>query len=177
MPFTPLHLGPALAIGLPLRRYLHAPTFIVANVILDVEPFLVLVLGLNYPLHGYLHTVLLALAVGLLLGAVMFRLEAPLQPLYQKIQLEASRPLKLQSFLLAGVLGTLLHVVLDAFLYAEMEPFFPWAANPLLYAGFSSLEVYMLCVFLGVFGVIYWGALLVYSTYQKTKNHSAPKNF
>jgi len=48
MPFTPFHLGPALTIGLPLRRFIHAPTFIVANVIVDVEPFLVMVLGLNY---------------------------------------------------------------------------------------------------------------------------------
>ena len=67
MPFTPFHLGPALGLGLPLRRYMHVPTFIVASVILDVEPFLVLQFGLNYPLHGYLHTFLASLFVGFLL--------------------------------------------------------------------------------------------------------------
>jgi len=51
MPFTPFHLGPALGLGLPLRRYVYVPTFILANVIVDVEPFLVLFLGLRYPLH------------------------------------------------------------------------------------------------------------------------------
>lgn len=43
MPFTLYHLGPSLGLGLPLRKYVHAPTFILANVIVDVEPFLVLV--------------------------------------------------------------------------------------------------------------------------------------
>ncbi len=65
MPFTPFHFGPTLGFGLSLRGYLHAPTFIIANVIVDVEPFLVLFLGLRYPLHGYLHTFLLALVTGL----------------------------------------------------------------------------------------------------------------
>lgn len=56
MPFTPFHLGPAIFFGMLLRRNMHMPTFIVANVILDVEPLLVLILGLKYPLHGYFHT-------------------------------------------------------------------------------------------------------------------------
>ena len=83
MPFTPFHLGPALGLGLPLRRYLHAPTFIVVNVIVDVEPFIVLVFGLRYPLHGYVHTFLFAFVVGLVLGYGMFRLERVFQPLYR----------------------------------------------------------------------------------------------
>jgi membrane-bound metal-dependent hydrolase YbcI (DUF457 family) len=171
MPFTPFHLGPALAAGLPLRRWLHVPTFIVGNVILDVEPLAVLVFGLDYPLHGYLHTLLLATAAGLLLGAVMFSLEKPFQPLYRKIQLETSRPLKLKSFLLAGVLGTALHVLLDALLYSEMKPLFPFAANPLLNFHTSALEVYLLCFWLGIFGVAYYGVLIAYSAYKKTSKN------
>ena len=42
MPFTPFHLGPALGFGLPLRNYLHVPTFLVASILVDVEPFVVL---------------------------------------------------------------------------------------------------------------------------------------
>ncbi|MGD6851355.1 MAG: hydrolase [Candidatus Bathyarchaeia archaeon] len=167
MPFTPLHLGPALAVGLPLRRWLHAPTFIVANVILDVEPLAVMVFGLNNPLHGILHTFLLATAVGLLLGFVMFKLEKPMQLLYRKIQLETNRSLKLQSFLLAGVFGTALHVVFDALLYSEMTPFFPLTINPLLTFHTSMLEVYLVCVWLGVFGIAYYGVLIAYSLYKK----------
>jgi hypothetical protein len=173
MPFTPFHLGPALAVGLPLRRWLHAPTFIVGNVILDVEPLAVLVFGLNYPLHGYLHTFLLATAIGLVLGFVMFSLEKPMQPLYRKIQLETNRPLKLKSFLLSGVFGTALHVAFDALLYSEIKPFFPWTLNPLLNFHASTLEVYLICVWLGIFGVGYYIALFAYALYKKKQNQKS----
>ncbi len=171
MPFTLFHLGPASAVGLPLRKYLHAPTFIVGNLIVDVEGLLVIALGLNYPLHGYLHTLLAAAAVGLLLGFVMFKLETPMQPFYRKIQLETNHPLKLKSFLLAGVFGAALHVLFDAFLYAEMEPFFPWTINPLLHIGLSNLEVYMLCVWLGVFGLLFYGATFAYSMHKRNRKN------
>ena len=90
IPFTPFHFGPALGLGLPLRKYMHVPTFIVANVIVDIEPFLVLFLGLRYPLHGYLHTFGLAFFVGLALGYAMFLLERVLRPLYRMFLLEPS---------------------------------------------------------------------------------------
>lgn len=176
MPFTPFHLGPALAIGLPLRRYIHAPTFIVGNVIIDVEGLSVIVLGLNYPLHGYLHTLLFAAVIGLLVGFVMFKLEKPMQPFYRKIQLETNSTLKLKSFLLAGVLGAALHVLFDAFLYAEMEPFFPWTINPLLNAGLSMSQVYMACVGLGIIGILYYGAMVAYSMYGKTPKKQSNVN-
>lgn len=106
MPFTPFHLGPGLGLGLPLRKHLHAPTFLLASVIVDVEPFLVFFLGLRYPLHGYLHTFLLAIPIGLLLGYIMFLLEKFLQPLYKTFLLEAGNSLSLKSFVVAGGLGT-----------------------------------------------------------------------
>jgi hypothetical protein len=162
MPFTPYHLGPALAIGLPLQKYLHAPTFIVANIILDIEPFLVLEFNLNYPLHGYFHTLLSALAIGLLLGYIMFKLEKSMQPFYRKMKLETNNSLKLKSFLFAGVLGTMLHVLFDAFLYIDIKPFFPSPLNPLLLF-FSSTQVYLICVILGIFGLSYYLLLLAYS--------------
>jgi len=37
MPFTLYHLGPALLLGLLFRRRLDLPTFLVANVVVDLE--------------------------------------------------------------------------------------------------------------------------------------------
>jgi hypothetical protein len=166
MPFTPFHLGPALSLGLPLRRYVHVPTFIVANVIVDVEPFLVLQYGLNYPLHGYLHTFLLSFVVGLLLGYAMFILERFLKPIYKTLLLETGSSLNLKSFLLSGALGTMLHVLLDSPLYAAIQPFYPLATNP-LYNPALAIEVYSLCVWMGIFGIIYYVSLLIFLAYRK----------
>ena len=166
MPFTPFHLGPALALGLPLRSHIHTPTFLLANIIVDVEPFLVLFLGLRYPLHGYLHTFLLAIPLGFLLGYVMFFLERVLQPLYKMFMLEKNDGLGLKPFLLAGGLGTSLHVLFDAPLYSDIRPFYPSAAN-LLYNPSLIPEIYGLCVWMGVFGVAYYIALAGLSIYRR----------
>jgi len=167
MPFTPFHLGPALGLGLPLRRYVHVPTFILANVIVDVEPFLVLFLGLRYPLHGYFHTFLLALLTGLILGYAMLLLERFFQPLYKVFFLETADNLNVKSFVVAGALGTTLHVLLDSPLYADIRPFYPLTINP-LYNPTLSLEVYSVCVWMGILGIIYYAGLLVFSAYKKS---------
>jgi len=168
MPFTPFHLGPALGFGLPLRKYLHAPTFVVANVIVDVEPFLILFLGLSYPLHGYLHTFLLAFFVGIALGYAMFLMEKFFHPLYKKLLLEKDQTYNLKSFMLAGVLGTELHILLDSPLYEDIQPFFPLTINP-LYNPALTLEVYSFCVWMGILGILFYGYLLVSSAYNRFK--------
>lgn len=73
MPLAPFHLGPALAVGLPLRNVLHAPTFILANIILDIEPFLVVYFNVYYyPRHGCAHTFLVALVIGFSTSLAMY---------------------------------------------------------------------------------------------------------
>jgi membrane-bound metal-dependent hydrolase YbcI (DUF457 family) len=166
MPFTPFHLGPAVGLGLPLRKYIHTPTFILANVIVDVEPFLVLFLGLRYPLHGYLHTFLLAFLLGLALGYTMLLLEKPLHPLYEAFLLEPAINLNPKSFILAGVSGTMLHVLLDSPLYSDIQPFYPLTTNP-LYNAALTLEIYIICVWTGIIGIVYYVGLLVFSAYKK----------
>ncbi len=166
MPFTPFHLGPALGFGLPLRKYMHAPTFVVANVIVDVEPFLVLFLGLRYPLHGYLHTFFSAFFVGLALGYAMFLLEKILYPLHKILLLEKDQTLNLRSFLVPGVLGTLFHVLLDSPLYSDIRPFYPLTINPLYNPSLTS-EVYSFCVWMGILGIVFYGYLLVSSAYKR----------
>jgi membrane-bound metal-dependent hydrolase YbcI (DUF457 family) len=148
MPFTPFHLGPGLGLALPLRKYLHTPTFLLASVIVDMEPSLVLFLGLRYPLHGYPHTFLLAISIGLVLGYTMFLLEKFLQPLYKTFLLETDNSLNLKSFVVAGGLGTGLHVLLDTPLYTDITPFYPITANPFYNLSLTP-EIYSLCVWMG----------------------------
>ena len=166
MPFTPFHFGPALCFGLPLRKYMHDPTFILANVAVDIEPFLVLSLGLRYPLHGYLHTFISAFCFGLALGFAMFLLERIMHPLYKAFLLEPKIMLKMKPFMVAGVLGTMLHVLLDSPLYDDIRPFYPLATNP-LYNSASPLEVYSLSVWTGILGIVFYVGLLFFLAYDR----------
>jgi hypothetical protein len=173
MPFTPFHLGPALGLGIPLRKYIHLPTFIVANVAVDIEPLLVLLLRLNYPLHGYLHTFLFAFFFGIAIGFAMFYLEKFLHPLYKTLLLTPNGTLKLKSFLVAGAFGAMLHVLFDLPLYPEMQPFFPITANPLLNS-VSSSTIYNICVWLGILGIIFYAILVLSHVYKKPRRQPEP---
>ncbi len=155
MPFTPFHLGPALALGLPTRKYIHAPTFIIANVIIDIEPLMVILLDLNYPLHGYLHTFIGAITIGLALGYIMYLFDVVFKVVWKKLLLASGSNICLRQFLIAGISGTALHVLLDAPLYYDIKPFYPFTVNPIYYPEFNS-TIYMICTVLGLIGLIYY---------------------
>ena len=137
------------------------PTFLVASVVVDVEPLLVLVLGLSYPLHGYLHTFLFASLTGLALGCVMFSLDGFLHPVYMALRLVVEDSQGRKAFMITGVLGAAFHVLLDSPLYRDIRPLFPFTQNPFYNPGLS-MEVYSFCVWTGILGVAYYVGLLIY---------------
>ena len=144
MPFTPFHLGPALFFGLLLTRYLHFRTFLIANLIVDIEPFLVLLLGLNYPLHGFFHSF-----VGGSLMAIFLTISM------RKLDRERSSSKCIWSASLSGIY---LHILFDSPLYTDIRPFYPYDYNPFYNNGvIAGFDIYLLCVLLFVAGVlIYW---------------------
>ena len=130
MPFTPFHLGPALLFGLILFPYLNLPTFVVANVIIDLEPLLVLFLGLPQPLHGPFHSLTLGSAVAFVLALVMHRLGSLWDPFLEFLRLQ--QPNRFSDTLSAALTGVWFHVLLDAFLYSELRLLYPLEGNPML---------------------------------------------
>jgi len=143
MPFTPFHLGPALLFGLLLFRYLDLPTFLVSNIIIDIEPFIILTRGLPVPLHGPFHSYTLGVlvALGTVLGMMLVKpITRPLMTLF-RLRQESS----VKGMFMAALLGVYFHVTLDAFLYPEMRLFYPLQLNPLLDL-FSLYSVYLFCI-------------------------------
>jgi len=173
MPFTPLHLGPAAVFGYLLRGTVHWPTFIVANVLVDVEPLLVfagvLMVG-GYPLHGYLHTFLASLAAGSALGYTMFRLDRLLGSLFERLHL-AEGVVGLRGYILGGVLGWGLHVLLDSPLYTDIRPLYPLQFNSLLLPS-NLVEPYLS----SVYALLLAGLLLyvVHAYRESSKKYSRP---
>ncbi|MCC6029559.1 MAG: metal-dependent hydrolase [Candidatus Korarchaeum sp.] len=141
------------------------PTLLVASVAPDIEPFLVILLGLDYPLHGYLHTFLAAIPYGVLIGYAMSLLERPLGPLYRSLLLEDS--VGESSFLLAGVIGTLSHVLLDSPLYGDIRPFYPIEENPLYD---PSLPIHEFCVLTLLIGALMYLIILMRASIHRASN-------
>ncbi len=147
--------------GAPSRRLIHLPTFLVANVIVDVEPFLVWRLRLDYPVHGFFHTFLAAVLVGTLLGYTMYKLEPLFHGFYSALKLVPEHELSLYQFVAAGITGISLHVVLDSIVYTDITPLYPFQANPFYIAGSMSVVVDF-CVKSFIVGLVYYIIILLY---------------
>jgi hypothetical protein len=58
VPLTPFRLGLGLFLGLLLINYIDFPTFLVASIMVDVGPIMVLIFDLDYPLHDFFRSFL-----------------------------------------------------------------------------------------------------------------------
>lgn len=154
MPLTPFHIGPAVLFGLILFRFISLPAFVIGSVIVDIEPFFVLLFGLDLPLHGFFHSFVGGSVAAFFVFFVMMRLDGRIQKVMEifRVKQESS------SFgVLSGAfLGVYLHIFLDSFLYTDIRPFFPAEVNP-LYGLFSGHEIYLFCVAGFVFGIFLYG--------------------
>jgi membrane-bound metal-dependent hydrolase YbcI (DUF457 family) len=166
MPFTPFHLGLALCLGVPLRNYFHAPTFFLANIILDIEPLIVLTRWTEpSPTRLLLH-ILCSHISGYRPrdGHVLSRKTHTSTLQYTAVGTGVTS--NKAKFAVAGILGTTLHVLFDSPMYSDIKPFYPLNANP-LYGSVSSSEILVVCVWMGAFGVMFYALLLLFRAYKR----------
>lgn len=152
MPFTPLHLGPALILGYFLKSRIHWPTLIVTSVVVDLEPLLVILLDLsNYPIHGYLHTFASAVFLGSLASLIMWLLRNHLNNLLKRLALMTETNYSLSSYVTAGIGGWVFHVLLDSPLYSDIKPLYPLSVNPFYSPGLIEV-IASLCFYSTLLG-------------------------
>jgi membrane-bound metal-dependent hydrolase YbcI (DUF457 family) len=155
MPFTPFHFGLNACAALPLRRHLDVPVFVLASVAVDVEPLMVMLFDLDYPLHGYCHTLLFGTIVGILWGLMAYAGRNVLAGGMKLLRLSYGGGLR--GMLLSGVLGVWFHILLDAPLYADIRPFYPVQANP-LYGTMTDSTIYLACTLAFVPALVLYAA-------------------
>ncbi len=149
MPFTPYHFGPVLLIGVLFFPFVDFAMIMIAGVILDLEPLAVIFFNLPGPLHAFFHTYLGATIVALVLSICIYPFRKYLNEIVSFFGLKQESSFR--HILPASIIGTYSHVLLDSFLYAEMNPFFPLLGNP--FVGFLAFGfVYTLCLALGIIG-------------------------
>ena len=123
MPLTPLHL----AAGLPVRRYISLPAFIIVNILIDIEPGLIMFFGmdsLGYSLHQGVHT----------LGGVT---------LMALVTLPVGFPYKgnFPAWAKGAFWGAYSHLFLDSLVHWDVEPFAPLlSGNPLYLDAYHAVS-------------------------------------
>ncbi len=147
MPFTPFHLGPGVAFKAVGGRRFSFLIFGGSQVLMDLEPLARLVRG-DAVVHGASHTLLGALVIGVAAAAV----GKPAGEFVLRLFAAASASIGWTVALASAFIGTSSHVVLDAVMHGDMEPFWPLSeANPLLRA-IPVRDLYRLCLWSGVAG-------------------------
>jgi hypothetical protein len=130
LPLTPFHVGPALLVALLLYPLLDIPTFLVASLIIDLEPLMVLLGYANWSMHGIFHSLTVGTLVGVILALPMFMISKYIKPVQIGRILPEERTIK--NIIMTSVLGVWIHIIIDSFLYSDLNLFYPLKWNPLL---------------------------------------------
>jgi hypothetical protein len=144
MPVTPFHFGlGALAKSIAPKRF-SFQVFFLSQVLMDIQPGINLILGWR-PLHGWTHTYLGAVCVGML-AALLWRI-------WEKIRPDLFATSVINNFVLIAscLFGTLSHVWLDSQYHQEM-----WRLTPIFARLLAPNEVEKFCLaVLGIAGIIF----------------------
>lgn len=143
MPITPFHFGPSATLALSLKKYLGLPIFILANVVIDFEPLMVMIFHPNYPLHGFFHTFIGAIIIGSLWGIAAYFAKNFTAKMMKIFMLDYQINLKLA--ITSGILGFVFHIILDSIMHPDIKPFYPSSYNP-LFRIISVHDLYFLCM-------------------------------
>jgi len=158
MPITPLHFGINGTISSISPSKIDTISCILANVLLDIQPFLVIFFDINIPLHGISHTLIFAIPA----CALFFTLYGLL---IKKI-FHAKKPLS--AFILGGVIGGILHITLDSFYHKDVYPFYPFS-NMNFATLDSAVETSLFCLIGYITFII---ALIIRFYLKKVRNSS-----
>ena len=172
MPFTPFHFGPALFIAVLFSAFINIPVFLIASVVVDIEPIIILLFDLDYPLHSFYHSFIGATLLGAILGSswCILQKNASFNNLLDKLdEFDLLGNNSKLSIFISAISSTLIHVTLDAFLYNDIRPFFPSEENFLL-NNFSYSEVYGFCVISFLLGsLLYLSKQVIKKNFQKKR--------
>lgn len=176
MPLTPYHLGPGLLIGLLFLNFIDFPTFLIASVIVDIEPILVLTFNLNYPLHGFFHSFLGGSIIALILAGIMTKIRKYFTPIMSFFKIEQEFSFK--KILLASLLGVYIHILLDSPIYTDIRPFFPLDFNPFFRStSLPGLQETLICVWCFIAGIfVYIIRLILFMIKNRRKNINSKEN-
>ena len=150
MPFTPLHMGPGILIKSLLQSSFSLMVFGWAQIIMDIQPLVVLLTGEGH-LHGFSHTY-----VGASLLAVFSAFTGKYLSEFGLLILGISRnnPIKIRWVVvfISAFIGTFSHVFLDSIMHADVQPFYPISSKNNLLGVLSVEAIHKLCLYTGLVG-------------------------
>jgi len=165
MPFTPYHFGPSGFLGLVFRKWIDFPVFVLANVFVDIEVLVIWFFGLGWPLHRYVHTLLVGTAAGALFGVAAYPSRKFLKRFMRIFKLPYETDLG--KTIISGILGVWCHVIIDAIYHPDVLIFWPSNATP-LHGLISQQQVEIACAIFFIPAIILYAISAI--SYAKGKS-------
>lgn len=152
MPFTPLHMGPGLAVKAVMQRKFSLLVFGWSQIVIDLQPLVAMTTGRG-DLHGFSHTLLGATLIGLLCGLSGKPLgEWGLRVLREPRHL----PIAWGASFGSAFIGSYSHVLVDSVMHVDVLPFSPFNQASPLHAIISIDTLHLLCLATAVVGGLAW---------------------
>ncbi|MDO6423805.1 metal-dependent hydrolase [Saccharophagus degradans] len=158
MPFTPVHMGPGILLKAVLQGSFSLMVFGWAQIVMDIQPLLVLVTGEGH-LHGFSHTYVGASLLAIF-AAVTGKYLAPFGLFVLRIPRTKGIVFRWWVVGLSAFIGCFSHVVLDSIMHADMQPFYPFAPNNPMLKSISVEALHKLCLYSGLAGAAIYYAVL-----------------
>ena len=124
-----------------------------SQVLMDIEPLIGIIRG--WPvLHGYTHTLAGALAIGVVAALT----GKPVSNFVLRLFGRPHHPVTWGAAFAGALAGSFSHIVFDATMHADMQPWWPLADGNGLLGVVSLRSLHLLCLALGVVGGLLYAA-------------------
>lgn len=151
MPFTPLHMGPGLLIKALLQTSFSLMIFGWTQILMDLQPLIVMITGQGH-LHGFSHTLIGALLIAAL--AVITGVGLCNRLLRGYGGAEQGLRIGWPVATLSALIGSGSHVLLDAIMHADLQPWAPMNVDNPLLGWISVTTLHRFCLYGGLAGAL-----------------------
>jgi len=162
MPFTPLHMGPGMAVKAVMPRHFSIVVFGLTQIAIDLEVLRHMVRH-EHPFHAFWHTYLGASIVALVLTVVGKPTSQWIKAIWNRIaancrdvDLTVAIPTTWTASFLGAFVGAFSHIVLDSLYHPDSEPLQPWSAANRLKGLVNPHSVNFVCIVLGLAGLLWF---------------------
>lgn len=162
MPFTPLHMGPGMAVKAAAPRHFSIVVFGLTQIALDLEVLWHLARH-DYPLHTFWHTYLGATIIAAVMTVLGKPASQSVKTVWNRIaakcrdaDLTVSIPTTWVASFSGASIGAYSHILLDSIYHHDIEPLQPWSVTNQLYAAINPLCLDLLCLVLGILGLLWY---------------------
>ena len=162
MPFTPLHMGPGMAVKAAMPRHFSIVVFGLTEIALDLEVLWHMARH-EYPFHTFWHTTLGATIIAAVLTVVGKPSSQWIKTLWNRIaakcrnaDLTVSTPTTWVASFTGASVGAYSHILLDSLFHPDIESLQPWSATNGLFGLVDPNGLEVLCVLTGIAGLVWF---------------------